>query len=65
MARRKERVEELRGDRSIAIEADVADEAAARRAVDEAAESLGGLDAVLNIAGVQFLTPFSDGRSDE
>ncbi len=66
VARRKERIEELAGEiGGIAIEADVSDEAAARRAVDEAAESLDGLDAVLNIAGVQLLAPFSDGRSDE
>jgi NADP-dependent 3-hydroxy acid dehydrogenase YdfG len=66
VARRKERIEELAGEiGGVAIEADVADEAAARRAVDEAAESLDGLDAVLNIAGVQLLAPFSDGRSDE
>ena len=64
--RRKERIESLAEEISgFAVEADVADEAATRRAVDEAAEALGGLDAVLNIAGVQLLTPFSDGRSDE
>jgi NADP-dependent 3-hydroxy acid dehydrogenase YdfG len=66
VARRKERIEALaEAIEGFAVEADVTDEAAARRAVDEAAESLGGLDAVLNIAGVQLLAPFSDGRSDE
>ena len=66
VARRKERIEELADEiGGYAIEADVTDEAAARRAVDEAADSLGGLDAVLNIAGVQLLAPFSEGRSDE
>jgi NADP-dependent 3-hydroxy acid dehydrogenase YdfG len=65
VARRKERIEALaEAIEGFAVGADVADEAAARRAVDEAAESLGGLDAVLNIAGVQLLAPFSDGRSD-
>lgn len=66
VARRKERIEELADEiGGFAIEADVTDEAEARRTVDEAAEALGGLDAVLNIAGVQLLAPFSDGRSDE
>lgn len=66
VARRRERIESLAEEISgFAVEADVADEVAVRRAVDEAAEALGGLDAVLNIAGVQLLAPFSDGRSDE
>ncbi len=66
VARRKERIESLAEEiGGFAVEADVADEVAARWAVDEAAEALGGLDAVLNIAGVQLLAPFSDGRSDE
>ena len=56
VARRKERIEALaEAIEGFAVGADVA---------DEAAESLGGLDAVLNIAGVQLLAPFSDGRSD-
>lgn len=62
----KDRIEALAQEiGGVAVEADVADESAARRAVDEAAGALGGLDAVLNIAGVQLLAPFSDGRSDE
>lgn len=66
VARRKERIEKLAGEiGGIAIEADVSEEKAARGAVDEAADSLGGLDAVLNIAGVQLLAPFSEGRSEE
>ncbi len=53
VARRKERIEALADEiGGFAVEADVTDEAAARRAVDEAADALGGLDAVLNIAGV-------------
>ena len=64
--RRKERIEARAEEISgFAGEAAGADEAAARRAVDEAAAALGGLDAVLNIAGVQLFAPFSDGRSDE
>ena len=34
-------------------------------AADEAADSPGGLDAVANVAGIQLLAPFSDGRTDE
>lgn len=66
MARRRDKVEALAEEvGGVAVAADVADEPAARKAVDEAAEALGGLDAVANIAGVQLLAPFSDGRSDE
>ena len=66
VARRKERIGALADEiGGFAVEAAVADEAPFRRAVDEAADALGGLDAVLNIAGVQLLAPFSDGRSDE
>lgn len=66
MGRCKERIEPLAGEiDGFAVEADVADEATVRRAVDEAADSSGGLDAMLNLAGVQLLAPFSDGRSDE
>lgn len=57
LARRRERLEELAEelatDRSgVAVPCDVTDTAAARRAVDEAASALGGLDAVVNSAGV-------------
>lgn len=66
MARTKEKVEDLaREIGGVALAADVGDEQAACRAVDEAAEGLGGLDAVANIAGVQLLAPFSDGRYEE
>lgn len=66
LARRKDRIEALAAEiGGVAVECDVADEKEARRAVDEAAEALGGLDATLNIAGVQLLAPFSDGRVDE
>lgn len=66
LARRKDRIEDLAQEiGGVAVGADVANEAAARAAVDKAAGSLGGLDAVLNIAGVQLMAPFSDGRSDE
>lgn len=66
LARSAEKVEELaREIGGAAVAADVADEPAVRSAVDEAAGRLGGLDAVANIAGVQLLAPFSDGRSEE
>jgi NAD(P)-dependent dehydrogenase (short-subunit alcohol dehydrogenase family) len=40
------------GDRAIAIEADVTDEEAVRRAVDEAVRTYGGIDIVINNAGL-------------
>ena len=53
LARSKDKVETLAGEiGGVAVAADVADEPAARRAVDEAAGGLGGLDAVANVAGV-------------
>ena len=60
-ARRKERLDSLaegiRGDggTAVAIEADIADEAQARRLVEEAAKELGGLDVLVNNAGVMLL----------
>jgi NAD(P)-dependent dehydrogenase (short-subunit alcohol dehydrogenase family) len=44
---------------AVAIPCDVADEAGVRAAVARAAERLGGLDGVVNSAGVDLLRPFS------
>lgn len=64
LARRTERVqalaEELGG---AAVTADVADEDQARAGVDEAADRLGGLDAVINNAGVMRLGGVTDGHA--
>ena len=66
LARSREKVEGLAAEiGGVPIVADVADEEAVKSAVDEAADSLGGLDAVANVAGVQLLAPFSEGRTEE
>lgn len=66
VARREDRLRDLAEQTgSVPLTADVADEAAISAAVDAAATALGGLDGVVNDAGVQLLAPFADGRSDE
>ncbi|GAA1286749.1 beta-ketoacyl-ACP reductase [Planotetraspora silvatica] len=45
---------ELPGQGHVVVQADIADPAAVRRMVDEAADALGGLDVVVNNAGVFF-----------
>lgn len=66
LARRRERLEALAQELGgVAVPADVADETAVHAAVDDAAEHLGGLDGLVNAAGVQLLALFADGRSDE
>jgi NADP-dependent 3-hydroxy acid dehydrogenase YdfG len=53
LARRAELLERLADDvGGVAVPADVVDVAAARAAVDQAADALGGLDGVLNVAGL-------------
>ncbi len=60
-ARRKDRLDELAsrlresGGKAVAIEADIADEAQASSLVAGAAEELGGLDGLVNNAGVMLL----------
>lgn len=62
-ARRRDRLEDLarrigeRGGEALAIEADVADEAQARRMVEEARGKWGRLDILVNNAGVGLLGP--------
>src|SRR3954462_2746557 len=54
LARRKERLDELgeeRGDRAVGVPADVTDLGGLETAVDDAARLLGGLDAVVAVAG--------------
>lgn len=45
------------GRRGFSIQADSADAVAVKRSVDEAAEKLGGLDVLVNNAGVAFISP--------
>jgi NADP-dependent 3-hydroxy acid dehydrogenase YdfG len=69
-ARRKDRLAELEsrisdaGGTAIALPVDVADEASARAFVEGAAERLGGLDGLVNNAGVMLLGPI-DGADTE
>lgn len=51
---------EAAGVRGLAIQADSADPAAARQAVDAAAQGLGGLDIFVNNAGIARGGPFAD-----
>jgi NADP-dependent 3-hydroxy acid dehydrogenase YdfG len=62
-ARRRDRLEELaariegEGGRAVAIDADVADEESASSLVETAHSELGGLDCLINNAGVMLLGP--------
>jgi NADP-dependent 3-hydroxy acid dehydrogenase YdfG len=70
-ARRKERLDSLveriesDGGRALAFELDVADEGQARAFVEGANEQLGGLDVLVNNAGVMLLGPVEDADVDE
>jgi clavulanate-9-aldehyde reducatase len=70
-ARRKERLDDLvgtieaEGGRAVAFEADVADEEQARTLVAEAHSELGGLDCLVNNAGVMLLGPVQGAETDE
>jgi NADP-dependent 3-hydroxy acid dehydrogenase YdfG len=70
-ARRKDRLDALveriddAGGRAVAVEADVADEAQARSLVVDATDALGGLDCLVNNAGVMLLGLVQGAETDE
>ena len=70
-ARRKDRLDDLAnriegdGGTAHAYEVDVGDEAAARGFVEGAAEQLGGLDVLINNAGVMLLGPIEGADTEE
>lgn len=51
---------EAKGRRGLAIQADAADPAAVKRSVDEAAKWLGGLDVLINNAGIARYAPIAE-----
>jgi NADP-dependent 3-hydroxy acid dehydrogenase YdfG len=70
-ARRKERLDDLaakiegEGGKAVAIEADISSEQQARALVEGANEALGGLDALVNNAGVMLLGPIQGADTAE
>ena len=70
-ARRKDRLDELAarieadGGRAVAIEADVSDEQSAKAMVETANAELGGLDCVVNNAGLMLLGPLQGADPEE
>src|SRR3954452_13436307 len=70
-ARRADRIEALakriedEGGRAVALPTDVSDERQARAFIEHAYEQLGGLDALVNNAGVMLLGPIPGADTDE
>jgi clavulanate-9-aldehyde reducatase len=67
-ARRKDRLDDLAGrigDAAHAFEVDITDEDAANRFIDDAAEAMGGLDGLVNNAGVMLLGLVTGAETEE
>jgi NADP-dependent 3-hydroxy acid dehydrogenase YdfG len=67
-ARRKDRLDELAdklGDSAHAFEADIGEEAQAKALVEGAIDSMGGLDGLINNAGVMLLGPLQGADPEE
>src|SRR3954470_12588541 len=70
-ARREDRIAELakrigdEGGRAVALRTDVSDERQARAFIEHAYEQLGGLDALVNNAGVMLLAPIPGASTEE
>ena len=67
-ARRKDRLDELAGrldGTAVSIEADIADQDQAQHLVETAHSELGGLDGLVNNAGVMLLGPLQGANPDE
>ena len=70
-ARREDRIRDLaariedEGGRAVALPTDVSDERSARAFVEHAYEQLGGLDGLVNNAGVMLLGPVMNAPTDE
>jgi NAD(P)-dependent dehydrogenase (short-subunit alcohol dehydrogenase family) len=63
LARRKDRLDDAAaeaGQRAVAIECDVTDDAACREAIDQAARDLGGIDALVYTPGIGHLSRIED-----
>ena len=68
LARRVDRIAALAselGNGSIAIEADVTDRGALLAAADRVQKELGGVDVLVNNAGIMLLGPFSAGQTED
>src|SRR5690349_8890661 len=67
-ARRADRLESIAselGDAAHPLEVDVSDEAAARSFIESAGDAMGGIDALINNAGVMLLGPIGGADTEE
>lgn len=71
LSRRRDRIDGIAraindsGGRAVAVQTDVNDKRSVARAVTGVGEAFGGVDAVVNVAGVMLPNPLEAGREDE